>query len=54
MEVKKYNQGIDILKFIAAISIVLFHYVDHGVTDLTKAGISANWILMGVLKCGGG
>lgn len=54
MREKKYYPGIDILKFFAVLAVVLFHYADHGIVDLQAADLSYNWILLGILKCGGG
>ncbi len=53
METRKYYQGVDALKFIAVIAIVLFHYADHGLTDLRTADLSYNWLILGFLKLGG-
>ncbi|MBQ7214678.1 MAG: acyltransferase [Synergistaceae bacterium] len=51
---KQYNPGIDALKFIAVISIVLFHFADKGVVDLKASEITLNWVILSVCKMGGG
>ncbi len=43
MAEKKYYPAIDVLKFIAVITIVLFHFADHGVVNLVTSDISVNW-----------
>ena len=49
----KRNYGIELLRIIAMIWIVAFHYSNKGIVDLMDVDISPNWILLSLCNCGG-
>ena len=47
------NYSIDLIKVVAVIFVLLFHYADHGVVDLYSVPYSLNWCVLALLKSGG-
>lgn len=45
-KVQEKQTGIELLRIIAMLWIIMFHYVDHGMIDMTKAPLFVNWIIL--------
>lgn len=53
MKTQTRNPAIDLIKSIAIVAIVLFHYADHGAINLSEESISGSWVLLSIFKMGG-
>lgn len=49
-----YNYGIQLLRIVATIWIILFHFVNKGIVDLNNAKMSLGYILLAFCNIGGG
>lgn len=56
LQTKTQNKqtGIELLRIIAMLWIIMFHYADHGIIDMIKVPISVNWIILAFARLGGG
>lgn len=51
---KKRESGIDLIKIIMMLWIVMFHMANHSMVDLISSPLSASWIFEAFCKIGGG
>lgn len=51
---KKRNLNIEILRIIAMLWIIAFHYVEYGEVNMYTEPLSLNWRVMALAKFGGG
>ena len=51
--VYKRNYGLDILKIVMMLWIILFHMANHSQADLYTMPVSANWLFEALFKIGG-
>lgn len=51
---RSMNTGISILRIIAMVWVILFHFADHGVTDMIEAPFNISWIMLAFGRMGGG
>lgn len=47
------NAGISMLKIIAMIWVILFHFSDHGVVDMITAPLNMSWLVLAFGRLGG-
>lgn len=50
----KKQTGIELLRVLAMLCIIMFHYTDHGTIDMTKVPLSFNWMVLALFRMGGG
>lgn len=50
----KKHMGIELLRIIAMLWIIAFHYAEHGVIDMMKESITVSWIILAFCRIGGG